>query len=108
MRRTPLGLLALLCAAAPALAADPPAPSKEEMQRQLNQQVLNSPFNAGDIDKAQAYAEDAYRRRILPPPHPPAYWVPGWTCNNLTTYSYYSYGDYQNCVYYHYYYHRYW
>jgi hypothetical protein len=34
--------------------------------------------------------------------------VPGWTCTNLTTYAYYNYGDYQNCVYYHYYYHRYW
>lgn len=109
MLRVPMVFLACVLAAAPALADDPPqAQTKEQMQRSLNQQVMSSPFNAGDIAKAQAFAEDAFRRHIVPVARPPAYWVPGWTCANLTTYAYYSYPDYQNCVYYHYYYHRYW
>jgi len=99
------GLLAL---SGTVLAQQSTDQTKEEMQRALNQQVMNSPFNAGDVKKAEAYADDALKKGIEPVPTPPQYWQPGWTCGNLTGYAYYNYYDYQNCIYYHRYYHRYW
>lgn len=105
MKRIVLACLAAACGAA---GAQTPDQTREEMQKQLNQQVMNSPFNAGDVKKAENYAEDALRKGIQPVGTPPQYWQPGWTCANLTGYAYYNYADYQNCVYYHRYYHRYW
>ena len=82
--------------------------AQADLQKQLNQQVMSSPFNAGDIKKAEAYAEEAKKANVQLVPRPPAYWGPGWTCANLTSYRYYYYNDYRNCVYYHRYYGHYW
>jgi len=97
-------LLAALTSACTMAAAD----EREDMQKALNQQVMSTPFNAGDIKKAEAYAAEAKKQGVAPMASPPTYWVPGWTCASLAGYRYYNYGDYQNCVYYHYYYGRYW
>ncbi len=101
-----LRFAAIACLAASAHADDDKA--REEMQKQLNQQVMSSAFNAGDIKKAEAYAEEAKKSGIPPVVQPPTYWAPGWTCANLTSYRHYYYNDYRNCVYYHHYYGRYW
>lgn len=92
-----------------ALAGDDDA-AREEMQRKLNAEVMATPFNPGDIKKAEAWAEDAKKQGVAPQPQPPSYWQPGWTCASLIGYRayYYSYSDYRNCVYYHRYYGRYW
>lgn len=80
----------------------------EAMQKRLNAEALASPFNAGDIKKADAYAEDALKKKVEPVAIAPSYWQPGWSCGHLTSYRYYNYYDYRNCVYYHRYYGRYW
>jgi len=100
--------LLLLSACGVAFAADDQDKAREEMQRQLNQQVMSAPFNPGDVKKAEAYSEQAKRQGVVPIAAPPTYWAPGWTCANLAGYAYYNYMDYRNCVYYHYYYGRYW
>jgi hypothetical protein len=100
---------AIACAAFPAFAGDDSSDAEREAaQRALNQQVLSRPFDAGDVDKARVYSEEAKKSNVAPVAQPPAYWVPGWTCANLTAYAYYNYMDYRNCVYYNYYYGRYW
>ena len=107
VKRTAAMLIVLLGVPAIALADDDDK-AREEMQRKLNNEVMASPFNAGDVKKAQAYAEEAKKQNVAPVEQPPNYWVPGWTCANMTLYPYYQYGAYRNCVYYHYYYGRYW
>lgn len=73
----------------------------EAMQNQLNQNVLDRPFNPGDKASIMAYLEQALQKGTLPPQlHPPTGWQPGWTCSNLM----YSYGQYRNCLHYHQYY----
>lgn len=73
----------------------------EAMQKQLNQNVLERPFNPGDRATIDAYLEKA-KKDGTPPVQvrPPATWQPGWTCNNLM----YSYYQYQNCLHYYQYY----
>jgi len=104
--RVVLSLVALV--ATSALAAGKDDKAREDMQKALNNQVMSAPFNAGDIDKAEEYAAGAKAKNIQPVARPPAYWAPGWTCSNLTTYAYYNYVDYRNCVYYHRYHGYYW
>ncbi len=82
--------------------------ARDDLQRALNQQVMATPFNPGDIKKAQGYAEQAKKEGVLPVQQAPAYWQPGWTCGSLIAYQYYHYGDYRNCIYYNHYYGRYW
>ncbi len=82
--------------------------ARDDMQKQLNERVMAAPFDAGDINKAEEYAAGAMAKKVQPVARPPAYWAPGWTCANLTTYAYYNYVDYRNCVYYHRYYGYYW
>jgi hypothetical protein len=98
----------MLMAVSASVMADDADKAREEMQRKLNESVMSSPFNAGDIKKAQAWAEDAKKQGVAPVPQAPSYWRPGWSCSNLTAYAYYNYMDYRNCVYHHYYYGRYW
>jgi hypothetical protein len=105
-RRTPFLLAALTCLTAHA--TDEPDKAREEMQRALNERVMAQPFNPGDIQKAQAYAEQAKKERVKAVTVPPTYWLPGWTCANLTVYPAYAYTDYRNCVYYFHLYGRYW
>jgi hypothetical protein len=74
------------------------------MQKQLNQSVLERPFNPGDKATIDAYLEQALKKGTPPPQQqPPANWQPGWTCNNLM----YSFSQYRNCLHYHQYYGRY-
>ncbi len=73
----------------------------EAMQKQLNQNVFERPFNPGDKASIDAYLEQAIKSGTLPPQQqPPANWQPGWTCNNLMG----SYLQYRNCLHYHRYY----
>jgi hypothetical protein len=104
--RKPMLVAALVPLAA--FGADEPDRAREDMQRSLNERVMAAPFNPGDIKKAQAWAEDAKKQGVAPQPQPPSYWVPGWTCANLTVYAVYLYNDYRNCIYYHHYYGYYW
>lgn len=82
--------------------------ARREMQKALNEEILSSPFDPGDVEKANAYAEQAMKKNLKPVQAAPAYWQPGWTCNNLVSYRYYRYRDYRNCVHHHRYYGRYW
>ncbi len=75
----------------------------EAMQRALNQQVLDKPFNPGDKAAVEAYLEDAIKKGVKPIETRPQGWAPGWTCNNLV----YSYRAYRDCRYYHRYHGRY-
>ncbi len=73
----------------------------EAMQKQMNQNVLERPFNPGDKASINAYLEQALQKGMLPPQQlPPTNWQPGWTCNNLMG----SYLQYRNCLHYHQYY----
>lgn len=100
----PLLLLALAATAA----ADDAQKRRAEMQKALNDAVMASPFDPGDVQKAQAYAEEAKKQNLPPVQSPPPYWQPGWTCGHLTGYLHYRYDTYRNCIYYHRYYGRYW
>jgi hypothetical protein len=82
--------------------------ARSRMQEALNEEVLSSPFDPGDVEKANAYAEQAMKQNLKPVQVAPTYWQPGWTCSNLVSYRYYRYRDYRNCIYYHRYYGRYW
>ncbi|MBT9487107.1 MAG: hypothetical protein IV093_06310 [Rubrivivax sp.] len=106
MRHRPLIWGVLLGLPLAAHAQEPSA--REQMQHKLNQEVMAAPFNPGDIQKAQREAEAAKRQNLPPVMQPPAYWLPGWTCANLTTYRYYVYSAYRDCVYHHHYHGRYW
>ena len=76
----------------------------EAMQKKLNQEVVERPFNPGDKASIDAYLEEALHKGTLPPQMvPPANWQPGWTCNNLMN----AYSQYRNCLHYHQYYGRY-
>lgn len=73
----------------------------EAMQKQLNQVVLDRPFNLGDRAAIDAYLQQAIKNNTPPPQtQPPVTWQPGWTCGNLM----YSYYQYRNCLHYHQYY----
>lgn len=69
----------------------------EAMQKALNQEVLDKPFNPGDKAKVDAYLEDSIKKGVKPNETKPQGWAPGWTCNNLV----YSYRAYRDCRYYH-------
>ena len=72
----------------------------EAMQKQLNQKVMERPFNPGDKAEIDAYLLQALKNGTLPPQQQPPNWQPGWTCNNLMS----SYYQYRNCLHYHRYY----
>jgi hypothetical protein len=72
-----------------------------EMQKKLNQNVMERPFNPGDKSAIDAYLAEAIKKATPPPQQqPPVNWQPGWTCNNLMG----SYYQYRNCLHYHQYY----
>jgi hypothetical protein len=73
------------------------------MQKALNQEVLDRPFNPGDKAAVDAYLENAIKKGVKPNDTRPQGWAPGWTCNNLV----YSYRAYRDCRYYHRYHGRY-
>ena len=72
----------------------------EAMQKQLNQKVMERPFNPGDKAEMDAYLLQALKNGTLPSQQRPPNWQPGWTCNNLMS----SYYQYRNCLHYHRYY----
>ncbi len=75
----------------------------EEMQKKLNQGVMEKPFSVEDTAKIDAYIADAMKKNLKPQEKPPDSWRPGYTCENL-----HNYYEYRNCLYYHRYYGRYW
>lgn len=99
-----LGLAGFSAAASAASSAE----ERAEMQRRLNEEVMSRPFDAGDVAKADAYAEEALKKKVRPVERFPSYWQPGWTCAHITRSPYYRYSDYRDCVYYHRYHGRYW
>lgn len=82
--------------------------AKDRLQRSLNQEVMAAPFNPGDVRKARLEAEALKQMNVVPVAHPPSYWLPGWTCANLTTYRHYAYTAYRDCIYHYHYHGRYW
>ncbi|MDX1252372.1 MAG: hypothetical protein IDH49_09040 [Gammaproteobacteria bacterium] len=78
-----------------------------EMQRQLNKEVMQQPFSAGDMAKIDSYVADAMKKNLKPIERPPAAWnwQPGYTCNSIFNFGWRAYGD---CLHYHRYYGRYW
>lgn len=95
-----LGMVALLLSMSGFLQAGEKE-DMEAMQKKLNQNVFERPFNPGDKASIDAYLEQALQKGTVPPQvMPPASWQPGWTCNNLMN----SYDQYRNCLHYHQYY----
>lgn len=99
-------LLAVLCAggifswgAASAGESEDPV----EMQKQLNQGVMEKPFSVEDAAKIDAYITDAMKKDIKPQQTPPASWRSGYTCADLQ-----DYYEYRDCLYYYRYYGHYW
>jgi hypothetical protein len=73
----------------------------QEMQQRLNQEVISQPFSVADEAKVKSYIEDATRRGLVPSAQPGPHWRPGYTCQDLTPY---SWQEYRDCRYYHWYY----
>ncbi len=73
------------------------------MQRALNKEILEKPFNPGDKAAVDQYVEDALKKNEIPKPYAGKDWRPGYTCNNLT----YSLRRYRNCLHYYRYHGRY-
>lgn len=98
-----MGLFALTLTMAGSLQAGEKE-DMEAMQKKLNQEVVERPFNPGDKASIDAYLEEALHKGTLPPQMvPPSNWQSGWTCNNLMN----AYSQYRNCLHYHQYYGRY-
>lgn len=95
------GLLALvLLASAYSVVLAGEKEDMEAMQKAMNQQTMERPFNPGDKAALDAYLAQALKSGLPPPQQAPANWQPGWTCNNLMN----SYYQYRNCLHYHRYY----
>jgi hypothetical protein len=81
------------------------AESMEEMQRRLNEQVMQKPFSVEDQSRIDAYMKDAMKKNLEPVKTPPKYWQPGYTCASIRGYGWRVYSD---CAYHYRYYGRYW
>ena len=75
----------------------------EEMQKKLNQGVMEKPFSVEDTAKIDAYIKDAMQKDLKPKQEQPQTWRPGYTCANL-----HNYYEYRDCMYYYRYYGHYW
>ncbi len=75
----------------------------EAMQRALNKEVLDRPFNPGDQAAVDQYVEDALKKNKIPEEYTGKNWKQGYTCNNLIG----SLFQYRNCLHYYRYYGRY-
>jgi hypothetical protein len=98
-----LAAASVVLATAPVFAGD--EDDMAEMQKRLNDQVMQKPFSVEDAAKVDAYVQEAMKKDLKPRQTPPKDWRPGYTCNDLWRY---SYNEYRDCVYYHRYYGRYW
>lgn len=81
------------------------ADERDEMQKQLNEQVFEKPFSVESEAALNAYIEEATKKGTPPNAQPSQYWRKGYTCGDLRRY---SWNDYRDCSYYHRYYGRYW
>lgn len=75
----------------------------EAMQRALNKEVLDRPFNPGDQAAVDKYVEDALSKNEIPKEYTGKDWKQGYTCNNLMG----SLFRYRNCQHYYRHYGRY-
>lgn len=81
------------------------ADERSDMQKRLNEQVLDKPFSVESEANLNAYIEEATKRGTPPRSEPSKYWRRGYTCADLRRY---SWTDYRDCSYYHHYYGYYW
>jgi hypothetical protein len=96
------GLFAMgLCAGGVVFAGD--EEDRAEIQKKLNQGVMEKPFSVEDTAKIDAYIKDAMQKDLKPNQEPPRSWRSGYTCANL-----HDYYEYRNCLYYYRYYGHYW
>jgi len=73
------------------------------MQRALNKEVMERPFNPGDQAEVDQFVEDALKKNQIPQAYTGKDWKRGYTCNNLR----YSFSRYRNCRHYYRYHGRY-
>lgn len=78
------------------------------MQKQLNAETMNKPFEVEDAAKVDAYVNDAMKKNLQPKQTAPTGWAPGYTCDSYYHQYSYNYYGYRDCMYYHRYYGRYW
>ena len=69
----------------------------EAMQKQLNKQVMEQPFQAEQPEKVDAYIKEAMKKNLKPPEYKGRHWQRGYTCHDLLRWSWY---EYRNCMYY--------
>ena len=79
-----------------------------EMQKKLNAETMDKPFQVEDATKVDSYIQDAMKKDLKPNPTVPANWGPGYTCDSYYHRYSYNYYGYRDCMYYHHYYGRYW
>ena len=75
-----------------------------EMQKRLNQEVMDQPFLAEQPEKVDAYIKESMKKNLKPEEYTGTHWRRGYTCRDLLRYSWY---EYRNCRYYHRYHGRY-
>jgi len=93
-----------LIVAAPSLSADAETDTAE-MQRRLNQEVMQKPFSVEDQARIDAHVKEAMKKNLGPVKTPPSYWRLGYTCDSIRHYGWQPYSD---CYYHYRYYGRYW
>lgn len=76
-----------------------------DLQKQLNDEVMQKSFSVENEASLNAYIEEATRKGKPPKTEPSKYWRQGYTCADLRRY---SWTDYRDCSYYHHYYGYYW
>ena len=96
--------LSYLCMAGPPFAIEA-ADDMAEMQRRLNQEVMQKPFSVEDQARIDAHIKEAMKKNLEPVKTPPSYWRPGYTCDSIRHYGWRPYSD---CYYHYQYYGRYW
>ncbi|MBS3965286.1 MAG: hypothetical protein KGZ80_12505 [Methylomonas sp.] len=81
------------------------AESVADIQKRLNEEVLQKPFSAETEANLNAYIQEATKRGTPPKTEPSRFWRRGYTCADLRRH---SWTDYRDCSYYHRFYGRYW
>lgn len=103
---------ALLCSCIiSSVSAETEEEAMARYQAQLNQQVMEAPFDAGNAAKIDAEIKKAMEGELKDKKptviKAPTYWRPGYSCRHA-----YLYGGgwraYRHCRHYYYYYGRYW
>ncbi len=107
--RAPLRFLALILLFSPSVVLADAKSDMAEMQKQLNQEVMDSEFETEDVAKIDGYIKDAMKKDLKPKTTPPQNWQPGYTCDSYyRRYYRYNYYGYRDCLYHYRYYGRYW